>query len=39
LYERHGFQRCGAFGDYPEDPMSVFMRKELRPAAVLQTAA
>ena len=23
------FQRCGAFGDYPEDAMSVFMRKIL----------
>ena len=33
LYERQGFRRCGAFGDYPDDPMSVFMRKELRPAA------
>ena len=25
-YERHCFQRCGAFGDCPDDPMSVFMR-------------
>ncbi|HEY0065488.1 MAG TPA: GNAT family N-acetyltransferase, partial [Telluria sp.] len=25
LYERLGYQRRGAFGDYPEDPLSVFM--------------
>ena len=25
LYERHGFVRCGPFGDYREDPNSVFM--------------
>ncbi|WP_229211676.1 MULTISPECIES: GNAT family N-acetyltransferase [unclassified Duganella] len=29
LYERHGFQRCGPYGDYPDDPLSVFMRKPL----------
>lgn len=29
LYERHGFSRCGAFGDYVEDGSSVFMVKEL----------
>jgi putative acetyltransferase len=39
LYERHGFQRCGAFGDYPDEPMSVFMRKGLRPASALETTA
>lgn len=27
LYERMGYQYCGAFGDYPEHPFSVFMRK------------
>ena len=27
LYERHGYQRCGPFGDYTDDPNSVFMRK------------
>ncbi len=27
LYERLGYRRCGAFGDYPEDPFSVFMQK------------
>lgn len=29
LYERQGFERCGPYGDYPEDPLSVFMRKPL----------
>jgi putative acetyltransferase len=27
LYERFGYQRCGPFGDYTEDPNSVFMAK------------
>jgi putative acetyltransferase len=30
LYARQGFVRCGPFGDYRDDPMSVFMRKPLR---------
>jgi putative acetyltransferase len=29
LYERHGFRYCGPFGDYVEDPYSVFMTREL----------
>ena len=29
LYERFGFEYCGPFGDYIEDPNSVFMTKEL----------
>lgn len=29
LYERHGFQRCGPYGGYADDPLSVFMRKPL----------
>lgn len=29
LYERQGFTRCGPFGDYLDDPLSVFMRKNL----------
>ncbi len=29
LYERHGFTRRGPFGDYPDDPLSVFMEKPL----------
>ncbi len=31
LYARHGFQRCGPFGDYRDDPLSVFMEKHLVP--------
>ncbi len=30
LYESFGFVRCGPFGDYREDPNSVFMTMELR---------
>ncbi len=26
LYEKFGFTHCGCFGDYKEDPNSVFMR-------------
>lgn len=29
LYERFGFSRCGVYGDYAEDPLSVFMEKRL----------
>lgn len=29
LYERFGFARCGAYGDYADDPLSVFMEKQL----------
>jgi putative acetyltransferase len=29
LYERYGFVYCGPFGEYVEDPNSVFMTKEL----------
>jgi putative acetyltransferase len=29
LYERAGFVRCPPFGDYREDPLSVFMEKQL----------
>jgi putative acetyltransferase len=31
LYERHGFTYCTPFGDYTEDPNSVFMTLALRP--------
>lgn len=31
LYERCGFERCGPFGDYTDDPLSVFMQKRLAP--------
>lgn len=29
LYERFGFEYCGPFGDYAEDPYSTFMTKTL----------
>ncbi len=29
LYESEGFTRCGPFGDYPDNPFSVFMTREL----------
>jgi putative acetyltransferase len=29
LYERDGFVRCGPFGQYAADPLSVFMEKRL----------
>jgi len=29
LYESFGFTRCGPFGDYVEDPNSLFMTKQL----------
>lgn len=29
LYERAGYLRCGSFGDYPDDSLSVFMEKRL----------
>jgi putative acetyltransferase len=31
LYARHGFVECPPFGEYREDPNSVFMTVELRP--------
>lgn len=29
LYERFGFRRCGPFGEYRDDPLSVFMEMGL----------
>lgn len=29
LYQNAGFRRCAPFGDYPDDPASLFMRKPL----------
>jgi putative acetyltransferase len=29
LYERAGYKRCGPFGDYQPDPLSIFMEKQL----------
>jgi len=31
LYARHGFVECGPFGEYREDPNSVFMTREIEP--------
>lgn len=33
LYERCGYVRCGAFGGYPDNGLSLFMGKRLAPAA------
>jgi putative acetyltransferase len=30
LYARHGFTRCGPFGDYSDDPNSAFFTREVR---------
>ena len=38
FYQKHGFQVCGAFGDYPEHPLSVFMQKRLGDSASLQAS-
>lgn len=27
LYTSAGYERCGPYGDYPDDPLSVFMQK------------
>ena len=29
LYESLGYKRCGPYGDYQADPLSIFMQKEL----------
>lgn len=29
MYERLGYMRCGPFGNYPDDPNSVFMSKNV----------
>jgi putative acetyltransferase len=29
MYQRHGYGRCARFGDYPDDPFSIFMDKQL----------
>ena len=31
LYERAGYARRGPYGDYPNDPLSVFMEKKISP--------
>lgn len=30
FYTRSGYARCGRYGDYPDDPNSVFMAKDLQ---------
>ena len=30
LYESAGFRRCGPFGDYREDPFSIFMTRQIQ---------
>ena len=30
LYESLGYKVCGPYGDYQDDPLSIFMQKELR---------
>ncbi|MCI0549354.1 MAG: GNAT family N-acetyltransferase, partial [Anaerolineae bacterium] len=29
LYERFGFERCGPFGEYKDDPLSIYFEKHL----------
>jgi len=29
LYVRSGYEQCGPFADYVDDPLSVFMHKRL----------
>jgi hypothetical protein len=31
LYRAFGYQDCSPFGDYKDDPLSLFMTKSLRP--------
>ena len=33
LYGRAGYERCARYGDYPEDPLSVFMEKTISRSA------
>jgi putative acetyltransferase len=33
LYQQLGYERCGPFGEYKSDPLSVFMTKKLDSAA------
>ena len=37
LYQRLGYQVCGPFGDYPDDPLSVFMQKTVARRASVAT--
>jgi putative acetyltransferase len=31
FYAKQGYESCGPFGEYPDHPLSVFMRKQLTP--------
>ncbi len=31
FYTKQGYGRCGPYGEYPDHPLSVFMRKQLAP--------
>ena len=39
LYESFGFVKCGPFGDYPENPFSVFMTLRLQAPALSGASA
>jgi len=39
LYEQHGFEMCGPFGDYVEDPNSLFMTVRLTQSIPSQAKA
>jgi putative acetyltransferase len=38
LYARCGYARCGPYGDYPDDPLSVFMEKRIGAAVTAPSA-
>ena len=38
FYTRSGYQTCGRYGDYRDDPLSVFMAKPLDMAAGVESA-
>lgn len=38
LYGRAGYRPCAPFGDYTDDPHSIFMRKALAPAGTVGAA-
>jgi len=40
FYAKHGYVKCGPFGEYPAHPLSVFMSKRLHPrSAITETEA
>jgi putative acetyltransferase len=34
LYARCGYERCGKYGNYTDDPLSVFMQKRVEPKII-----